>query len=63
MTVKFQADTPVYPATDGPKYVMANAANAAFSFGTLACAWALRIWLKKENQKLQEGAGKLKFAY
>ncbi|TXT11279.1 hypothetical protein VHUM_02030 [Vanrija humicola] len=44
----------LYPASDGPKYVTANAANAGFAFGTIACSWGLRFWLKAENRKIRE---------
>ncbi|KAF3922061.1 hypothetical protein ABW20_dc0107925 [Dactylellina cionopaga] len=43
----------LYPKSDGPRYLPAMSANAAFAFGTIAAAWGMRTWLKAENRKLQ----------
>ncbi|KAH7357405.1 major facilitator superfamily domain-containing protein [Pyrenochaeta sp. MPI-SDFR-AT-0127] len=41
----------LYPKSDGPKYLVAMASNAAFAFMTIACAWALRFWLTAINKR------------
>lgn len=53
----------LYPSSDGPKYLMANIANACFVAGTAACAWALRAWLRMENNKRKERNETLLYAY
>ncbi|KAH7081213.1 major facilitator superfamily domain-containing protein [Paraphoma chrysanthemicola] len=42
----------LYPKSDGPKYLTAMASNAAFAFMTIACAWALRVWLQVTNKRM-----------
>lgn len=44
----------LYPKSDGPKYLTAMASNAAFALMTIGTAWALRVWLKKTNKRLQQ---------
>ncbi|KAF9733067.1 hypothetical protein PMIN06_005451 [Paraphaeosphaeria minitans] len=44
----------LYPKSDGPKYLTAMASNAAFAFMTIACAWAMRVWLQMTNRKLRQ---------
>lgn len=43
----------LYIKSDAPKYVIAMSSNAAFAFVTIACAWALRLWLQWTNRKLR----------
>ncbi|KAK6361234.1 hypothetical protein TWF730_004976 [Orbilia blumenaviensis] len=44
----------LYPKSDGPRYLPAMSANAAFAFATIAAAWAMKFWLKAENRKIQK---------
>lgn len=55
----------LYPASAGPKYLMAMAANAAFVTGVIACTWAMRIWLQRTNKKmlLRDSETRLLYAY
>ncbi|PYI31208.1 hypothetical protein BP00DRAFT_495373 [Aspergillus indologenus CBS 114.80] len=45
----------LYPRSDGPRYLVAMAANAAFGVLTVASAWALRGWLRRTNRAIREG--------
>lgn len=45
----------LYPESDGPRYLTAMAANAAFGFATIASAWCLRWWLQHTNGKIRRG--------
>jgi hypothetical protein len=51
----------LYPASDGPRYITAMSANAAFSVGTITFAWIIRFWLKRINKRVENG--ELRFAY
>lgn len=51
----------VYPKSDGPRYLPAMAANAAFAFASIAGTWALRVWLIQINKKMGPAASK--YAY
>jgi len=42
----------LYPKSDGPKYLPAMSANAAFAFATISAVWIMRIWLKAQNRAL-----------
>ncbi|KAK7464302.1 hypothetical protein VKT23_006470 [Stygiomarasmius scandens] len=58
----------LYPKSDGPKYLTANAANASFAFGVAVCAWILKVWLKAENREIRkrsasDGKDRLLYAY
>ncbi|THU88574.1 MFS general substrate transporter [Dendrothele bispora CBS 962.96] len=55
----------LYPMSDGPKYLMANAANASFTFCVIICTWILKFWLMAENRKIHRSSDKDKrlFAY
>ncbi|KAL7007565.1 hypothetical protein EMMF5_003029 [Cystobasidiomycetes sp. EMM_F5] len=44
----------LYPASDGPRYLMAMSANAAFSLGVIICAVAMRFWLQGVNRKIRQ---------
>jgi MFS family permease len=41
---------------DQPRYVLALSTSAAFSATTVMCAWAMRIWLKRQNKALRAGS-------
>ncbi|PYH83747.1 putative pantothenate transporter [Aspergillus uvarum CBS 121591] len=45
----------LYPKSDGPRYLVAMSANAAFGVLTIASAWALRVWLRRTNRAIREG--------
>lgn len=53
----------LYPASDGPKYVIAMSSNAAFSAACIASAWALRIWLQVTNKRLRRDGVNVFYAY
>ncbi|OBT56124.1 hypothetical protein VE04_02798 [Pseudogymnoascus sp. 24MN13] len=55
----------LWPKSDGPRYVTALASSAAFSFATLAGAWAMKFILMRQNKKIRqrEGDATLFFAY
>lgn len=53
----------LYPASDGPKYVIAMSSNASFSAACIAAAWALRVWLQVTNRKLSGKGGNVFYAY
>ena len=55
----------LYPESDGPRYLTAMVSNAAFAFMTIACAWALRVWLMRTNKKLLQAnpSTRVLFAY
>lgn len=44
-----------YPKSDGPRYLTAMSANAAFDVLTISSAWGLRIWLQRTNRKIRNG--------
>ena len=44
----------LWPSTDGPRYVIGFSASAAFSLASMMLAWAMRLVLKRENQKLDQ---------
>lgn len=39
------------------------AAMAAFSFGTMLCAWVMRIILRRQNKRLAETGAPTKYPY
>lgn len=45
----------LYPKSDGPPYLTAMSANAAFGVLTVMSAWGLRIWLQRTNRKIRDG--------
>ncbi|KIR60522.1 MFS transporter [Cryptococcus bacillisporus CA1873] len=55
----------LYPASDGPRYLMAMSANAAFVMGVIICTWIMRFWLQQVNKKLRRGdaTARLLYAY
>lgn len=42
----------LYPESDGPRYLIGMASNAAFATMCIAGTWVLRIWLVKSNKQL-----------
>lgn len=46
----------LWPSYDEPRYAIGFGASAAFALLSIACAWVIRILLKKENKKLLEQA-------
>lgn len=42
----------LYPESDGPRYLIAMASNAAFAFACIAGTWVLKFWLIRENKRL-----------
>jgi len=53
----------LYPASDGPKYVIAMSSNAAFAGACIASAWALRAWLQVTNRRLKRDGVNVFYAY
>ncbi|KAH6877712.1 major facilitator superfamily domain-containing protein [Alternaria rosae] len=53
----------LYPASDGPKYVIAMSSNAAFAGACIAAAWALRAWLQVTNRRLKRDGVNVFYAY
>jgi hypothetical protein len=44
----------MWPTSDEPRYVMAMSSSAALSGATAAGAWAMRVWLIRENKKIRQ---------
>ena len=42
----------LYPESDGPRYLIAMASNAAFATACIAGTWVLRFWLIYDNKKM-----------
>ncbi|TDZ49615.1 putative transporter [Colletotrichum trifolii] len=55
----------MWPKSDEPRYTMAMSTSAALSVATAAGAWAMRVWLKRENKKIRrsENEDVLFYAY
>jgi 4-amino-4-deoxy-L-arabinose transferase-like glycosyltransferase len=53
----------MYPASDGPKYVIAMSSNASFSAACILAAWALRMWLQAQNRRLKRDGNNVFYAY
>jgi hypothetical protein len=53
----------LYPASDGPKYVIAMSSNASFSAACIVAAWALRAWLQITNRRLRRDGVNVFYAY
>ena len=43
----------LWPASDGPQYLMAWITSIAFSVGVVAIAWILRITLQQQNKRMR----------
>ncbi|TDZ39646.1 putative transporter [Colletotrichum spinosum] len=44
----------LWPSTDGPRYMMGFSSMFAFAAASIACAWAMRVWLVKINRRIRE---------
>ncbi|KAL5424051.1 hypothetical protein PMIN06_002445 [Paraphaeosphaeria minitans] len=44
----------LWPDSDSPRYGIGFGASAGFALLSIACAWAIRVMLIKENKKLKE---------
>ncbi|KAK1974251.1 major facilitator superfamily transporter [Colletotrichum cereale] len=55
----------MWPKSDEPRYVMAMSSSAALSVATVLGAWAMRVWLMRENKKIRrsENESVLFYAY
>lgn len=55
----------LYPKTDGPRYLIGMASNAAFAAACIAACWVMKLWLVRTNRRLDaEGiAGVGRYAY
>jgi hypothetical protein len=53
----------LYPKSDGPKYVIAMSSNASFSAACILAAWAMRVWLQRQNRKLKRDGDSVYYAY
>jgi hypothetical protein len=55
----------MWPKSDEPRYVMAMSSSAGLSVATAAGAWAMRIWLMRENKKIRQSEDEtvLRYAY
>lgn len=43
----------LYPQSDGPRYLMAMSANAAFVAAVIVLTWVMRAWLQVVNKRLR----------
>lgn len=43
----------LWPSSDGPRYMMGFSTMIAFAATSIACAWAMRVWLKRLNKTLR----------
>jgi hypothetical protein len=43
----------IWPKSDGPRYLKAWMASIAFSIGVIVIAWAMRITLQRQNNKMR----------
>ncbi len=53
----------LYPKSDGPKYLTANIANSCFVVGSIICTWILRLWLKRDNEKIKRSNADARLLY
>lgn len=53
----------LWPKTDGPRYSIGFGASAGFALLSIACAWAIRITLKRENQRILGSASDSRTLY
>jgi hypothetical protein len=55
----------MWPKSDEPRYVMAMSSSAGLSVATAVGAWAMRIWLMRENKKIRQSEDEtvLRYAY
>ncbi|KAH7001226.1 major facilitator superfamily domain-containing protein [Ilyonectria destructans] len=55
----------LYPKSDGPRYLIGMSSNAAFAVMCIAGTWAMRVWLLRDNKKLDQAANAqaVRYAY
>lgn len=55
----------LYPKSDGPRYLIGMSSNAAFAVMCIAGTWAMRVWLRRDNKKLDQAANAqaVRYAY
>ncbi|CAI4212981.1 unnamed protein product [Parascedosporium putredinis] len=55
----------LYPSSDGPRYLIGMASNAAFAVMCIIGTWALRFWLVDTNKKLdrEDNSDTTRYAY
>ncbi|CZT53117.1 related to putative tartrate transporter [Rhynchosporium secalis] len=46
----------LWPGSDAPRYTTGFSASAAFALGSVACAWWMKVCLKRENRKIMSSA-------
>lgn len=44
----------LWPKSDAPRYTIAMSTSAGLSLATLLGAWAMKIWLKRENKRIKQ---------
>lgn len=47
----------LWPKSNGPRYEIGFGASAAFALASIACAWAIRWTLKRENERIRRTDG------
>jgi Ni,Fe-hydrogenase I cytochrome b subunit len=55
----------LYPSSDGPRYIMAMSANAAFVGCVIVLTFVMRFWLQTVNKKMLrlDSSTRLLYAY
>lgn len=55
----------LYPKSNGPRYLIGMSSNAAFAVACIAGTWAMRVWLRRDNKKLDQEANAqtVRYAY
>ncbi|KAL6413272.1 hypothetical protein AUP68_02779 [Ilyonectria robusta] len=55
----------LYPKSNGPRYLIGMSSNAAFAVACIAGTWAMRVWLRRDNKKLDQetNAQTVRYAY
>ncbi|RXG50457.1 hypothetical protein VDGE_09088 [Verticillium dahliae] len=43
----------LWPKSDSPRYAIGFGASAAFAFGSIVCAWVIRVLLIRENKRIR----------
>ncbi|KAF7554814.1 hypothetical protein G7Z17_g2669 [Cylindrodendrum hubeiense] len=44
----------LWPSTDSPDYLMGFSSMVAFAVASIVCAWIMRVWLIRSNQKIRD---------
>ncbi|KAI9150019.1 hypothetical protein HJFPF1_09769 [Paramyrothecium foliicola] len=53
----------LWPKSDGPEYLMGFGSMVGFAAVSIACAWAMRVWLVRENKKIRESDNEVAALY